>query len=188
MGQQMLKDQHVVVFVRIHKRSLLRAVCVALLVERSLPTQVTRSSNPVIGKFYLLSTALKRRKWRKRGREWPNLKKSLFQISTYLCRLRSFSSVAFSIPKVGEAQAAAINIQIVWAINRSPAILFLRSNIFQRLDWVIFIQAPIVLPLMMVHFKYLCVYLLFEEAIQWLLCKWATFTQETRWDRQCKTF
>ena len=43
-----------------------RAVVVAQLVERSLPTPEVRGSNPVIGKnllnIYLLSTVLKRRK------------------------------------------------------------------------------------------------------------------------------
>ena len=48
---------------------------VAQLVERLLLTPEVRGSNPVIGKFYIehyfLSTVLKRRKYRKSGREWP---------------------------------------------------------------------------------------------------------------------
>ena len=40
----------------------------AQLVERLLPTQEIRGSNPV--EFYLLSTVLKRRKSIKRGGEW----------------------------------------------------------------------------------------------------------------------
>ena len=47
----------------------------AQLVEQSLLTPETRGLDPVIGKFYLLSTALKnvlkRQKERKRGRGWP---------------------------------------------------------------------------------------------------------------------
>ena len=39
-----------------------RLVVVAQLVEQSLPTPQFRGSKPVIGKFYLISTALKRRK------------------------------------------------------------------------------------------------------------------------------
>ena len=40
------------------------------MVERWLPTPEIHGSNPVIGKCYVLSTVLKRRNWRKRGREW----------------------------------------------------------------------------------------------------------------------
>ena len=42
----------------------------AHMVERWLPTPEIHGSNPVIGKCYVLSTVLKRRNWRKRGREW----------------------------------------------------------------------------------------------------------------------
>ena len=52
---------------------------VAQLVEWSLPTPEVHGLNPVIGKIlfmYSLSTVLKRRKWRKRGRKWPILKKN----------------------------------------------------------------------------------------------------------------
>ena len=61
------------------KIGLFWAVVVAQLVERLLPTPEVRSLNPVIGKNFnehcLLSTVLRRRKWRKRGREWPIFKK-----------------------------------------------------------------------------------------------------------------
>ena len=49
---------------------------VAKLVELSLLTPEILGLNTVTGKFYLLSTVLKRRKSRKRGREWPNVKTS----------------------------------------------------------------------------------------------------------------
>ena len=46
-----------------------------------------RGSNPFIGKFYvkhcLLSTVLKRRKYRKRGRDWP-ISKNIFSTVRYL--------------------------------------------------------------------------------------------------------
>ena len=48
-----------------NKHTFVRAVVVSQLVERLLLTPNIISSNPVIGKFYLLSAALKR------GREWP---------------------------------------------------------------------------------------------------------------------
>ena len=53
------------------------AVVVAQMVERKLPTPDVSASNPVIGKLFttdLLSTVLKRRNKRKRGRDGPNLK------------------------------------------------------------------------------------------------------------------
>ena len=67
-------------------------VVVAQLVERLLPTQEVRGSNPVIGKnlfIYLFSVncVLKRRKKEKRGREWPIfLKKESFisHVSLYV--------------------------------------------------------------------------------------------------------
>ena len=63
------------------------AVVVAQLVERSLPIPEVRSSNPVIGKnlfilnICLLSTVYwKDKNKEKRGREWPFLKKSIFEV------------------------------------------------------------------------------------------------------------
>ena len=50
---------------------------VAQFVERSLPTPEIHGSNPVIGKIYIYSTLVKRRKWRKWGREWPIFLKKL---------------------------------------------------------------------------------------------------------------
>ena len=50
----------------------------AQLVEQLLPPPEVRSSNPFIGTIHMehsLSAVLKRRKERKRGREWPTLKK-----------------------------------------------------------------------------------------------------------------
>ena len=51
---------------RCHKQNLCRALVVAQMVERLLPTPEIRRSNPDIGNFYLLSTeketVLKRRK------------------------------------------------------------------------------------------------------------------------------
>ena len=60
---------------------------VAQLVEWPLPIPEVRGSNPVIGKIYiehcLLSTVLKRRKQRKRGREWPIIKIKLSYLKRY---------------------------------------------------------------------------------------------------------
>ena len=54
-----------------------RVVVVAQLVERSLPTPEIHGSNPNIGKILSTNYTLneKRRKWEKRGTEWPVLKK-----------------------------------------------------------------------------------------------------------------
>ena len=57
-----------------------RAVVVDQLGEWLLPLPEIRGSNPVVGKFYLLSTVLKPY-WKdenkaKRCRNWPNLKKN----------------------------------------------------------------------------------------------------------------
>ena len=52
-------------------RCLPRAVVMAQLVEWSFPTPKVRGSNPVVSKYYItyvLSTVLKSRKYRKRGR------------------------------------------------------------------------------------------------------------------------
>ena len=57
------------------------AVVVAQLVERSLPTPEVCCSNPVIGKpyiTYLLSTVLKWRKIKKKGRKWSNFESIYF--------------------------------------------------------------------------------------------------------------
>ena len=49
-----------------------KAVAVAQLVERSLPTLEVRGSNPAIGKICIeLSTALKTRKYRKKPGNGP---------------------------------------------------------------------------------------------------------------------
>ena len=50
-----------------------RAVVVTRSVKHLLPTPEICSSNPVIVKFYLISTLLKRKR-KKKVREWPNLK------------------------------------------------------------------------------------------------------------------
>ena len=52
------------------------AVVVAQLVERSLPTHVVGIPNPVIGKFYLLSTVLKFIQRRKKVGNCPLIEKT----------------------------------------------------------------------------------------------------------------
>ena len=60
-----------------------RAVVVAHSVERLLTTPEIGGSNPVIGKFYLLSNVLKKTK---RGREWPIFQKTLIVLRTKISR------------------------------------------------------------------------------------------------------
>ena len=45
-----------------------------VLEERSLPTPEVRSSNPIIGKFYMVLS--KKTKVKKRGQEWLNFKRT----------------------------------------------------------------------------------------------------------------
>ena len=63
---------------------------VAQLVERSLPIPEVRGLNPVIGKkiiyiehLFTVNCVLKRRKYRKRGRDWPIFLKKTIEVSLY---------------------------------------------------------------------------------------------------------
>ena len=81
----LLNELHLFEYSLVKKKTL---VVVAQLVERSLPIPELHGSNPVIDKIYIehsLSTALKRRKLRKRGREWPIFLKK----DTYLCSIKA---------------------------------------------------------------------------------------------------
>ena len=64
----------------LNKESPFRALVVAQLVERPLPTAEIRGSNPVIGKFYLVSAVIKLQKIKKKWPGMAHLKRVAFSV------------------------------------------------------------------------------------------------------------